>query len=137
MQQPSQFRSPTQKPSQSTTTLKTSRFWLAHSRFRPPAQKKAIFDHNTKTKSNSIPPQKIKPISTPPMQSGQFDPLYKIKSTSTPQHKNKLFSIDTLKPSIFEPSHKTMSIQIQTTRSSQAQSQTLKSNRFRPPTHKN
>ena len=58
--------------------------------FEPPHKKQVTVDCNTKTKSNSIPPTKIKLIPRPLLQSSQFDPYSKIKSISMPSHKDQV-----------------------------------------------
>ena len=83
--------------------------------FEPPHKKQVTVDCNTKTKSNSISPAKIKLSSTPLLQSSQFDPQSKIKSISMPWHKDqvnfdphpraKYFSIPTQKSSQFRSLH--------------------------------
>ena len=98
IQKLSQFQHPAIKSSQSITAVIQVNFKLisaAHSQFRTPAQKHVNFDPNTKTKSNSIGPTKIKLISTP-LKSSQFDPHSKTKSISMPRHKNQVnFDPDT------------------------------------------
>ena len=89
IQKPSKFWPPTQKPSHSITTLKSSHFRLAQSQFRPPAQRKVNSDLNTKTKSNSISHTKIKLNLTPPM---------KIKLIRSPLKKQVCFDAPTQKP---------------------------------------
>ena len=56
----------------------------------PSHKKQFLFDPDTKTKSNSIPPTKIKLISTLLLQSSQFDPHSKIKSISVPSRKDQV-----------------------------------------------
>ena len=75
----------------------------------PPHRKHVTFDPDTKTKSNSIPPTKIKLIPRPLLQSSQFDPYSKIKSISMPSHKDQVN---------FDPHTKTKYFSIPTQKSS-------------------
>ena len=104
IQNPSQLRLPTQKPSQSITTLKNKSISARRVNFDRPNKKKKS-DPNAKTKSNSIPHTKIifrrhhwnQDNSIPTLKESQF---------RCPDIKTKLISIQTQKSSIFRPQHK-------------------------------
>ena len=115
IQKRNQFRPPIQTLRQSITALKQVNLGPHTVNFDPPHKHQVSFDHNTKTKSNSIPQTKINIVSTHPLKSSQIDPHYKTKSISMPRHKKQVnFDADTKikyslpprqKPSEFRPRH--------------------------------